>query len=213
MTGLILLAVSTLTMLALHRARPDLDPIRTPVSFYVRGSGAWLLSVSLMTSGLGVLAVAWSLAQRLQRRVGAALLAIGGIGLVIAGLFPADPWFPWQKPLTGLGLVHATAAMLAVAVFPIGALLITRDERETKGPGPMNRILDVVALLFAATLTGSGAVTLVYLASGRTPGFLGLAERIMMTLAVAWLAAASRAPVTTAESGRASRWPQVSAEL
>lgn len=203
MTGLALLAVSTLAMLALHRARPDLDPIRTPVSFYIRGAGAWLLTVSLMASGLGVIAIAWSLVRRVQRRLGVSLLAIGGIGLVVAALFPADQWLPWERALTPMGSVHAAAAMLAVGVFPIGALLITRDERETRGRGPMNRTLDVVALMFAAALTASGTITLVYIASGRTPGFLGLAERIMMTLAVAWLAAASRAPVTKAASPEA----------
>ena len=203
MTGLALLAVSTLAMLALHRARPDLDPIRTPVSFYIRGAGAWLLTVSLMASGLGVIAIAWSLVRRVQRRLGVSLLAIGGISLVIAALFPADLWFPWEKALSPMGTVHAAAAMLAVAVFPIGALLITRDERETRGRGPMNRTLDVVALMFAATLTVSGTITLVYIAAGRTPAFLGLVERIMMTLAVAWLAAASRAPVTKAASPEA----------
>lgn len=208
MIGLALLAVSTLAMLALHRARPDLDPIRTPVSFYVRGRSDWLLMLSLMASGLGVISIAWSLMPRAQRRIGVSLLAIGGFGLVIAAAFPADPWFPWEKPFTAMGGVHATAAMLAVGIFPIGALLITRDERETNGRGPMNRTLDVLALMFAATLIGFGATTLVYIASGRTPGFLGLAERIMMTLAVAWLAAASRASVTTAASARASTWSE-----
>jgi hypothetical protein len=203
MTGLALLAISALAMLALHRARPDLDPIRTPVSFYVRGPGAWLLTVSLMASGLGVMAIAWSLVRRMQRRLGLSLLAVGGVGLVVAALFPADLWFPWEKTLTPMGSVHAAAAMLAVAVFPVGALLITRDERETRGRGPMNRTLDVVALMFAATLTVSGTITLVYIASGRTPAFLGLVERLMMTLAVAWLAAASRVPVTKAASPEA----------
>jgi hypothetical protein len=212
-TGLALLALSTLAMLALHRARPDLDPIRTPVSFYARGAGGWLLTVSLMASGLGVIAIAWSLVQRLQRPIGVRLLATGGIGLVVAAVFPADLWFPWEKALTPTGSVHAAAAMLTVAVFPVGALLITRDERETRGPGPMNRILDVVALMFAAALAISGAIALVYIALGRTPGFLGLAERIMMTLAVAWLAAASRTPVTRAASPRPSRSWEASPEL
>ena len=132
--------------------------------------------------------------------------------MVVAAIFPADLWFPWERALTVVGSVHAAAAMLAVGVFPVGALLITRDERETRGPGPMNRILDVVAFMFAAALTISGAVTLVYIASGRTPGFLGLAERIMMTLAVAWLAAASRTPVTRVASPGPSRSWQASPE-
>src|SRR5258708_16925566 len=71
----------------------------------------------------------------------------------------------------------------------------------------MNRILDAVALLFAATVTIVGGITLVYIASGRTPGFLGLAERVMLTLAVAWLAAASRVPVTrVAPTGLSRPW-------
>ncbi len=207
MTGLTLLAVSALAMLALHRARPDLDPIRTPVSFYNQGPSAWLLTVSLMTSGLGVIAVAWSLTPSVHRRVGVRLLVIGGVGLVVAALFPSDQWFPWEKALTPLGFVHAAAAMVAVCAFPFGALLITRDKRETEDGGPMNRILDAVALLFAATVTIVGGITLVYIASGRTPGFLGLAERVMLTLAVAWLAAASRVPVTrVAPTGLSRRW-------
>lgn len=202
--GLILLAVSAIAMLALHRTRPDLDPIPTPVSFYIRGPGAWLLTVSLISSGLGVIAIAASLAQRAGWRAGVWLLATGGIGLIVAGLFPADLWFPWEKPLTPMGSVHAGAAVVAAIVFPLGALLITRDERKVAGGGPMNRLLDGLAFTFGATLMVFGAMTLVYLASGRSPGFLGLAERIMMTLAVAWLAAASREPATWAFLRRAA---------
>ena len=196
--GLTFLALATLAMLALHRARPDLDPVRTPISFYGRGSGAWLLTAGLLGSGLGVIAISWVLERRLNRRVGPWLIAVGGSALIVAATVRSDLWFPWQHRLTLTGWVHAGAAGLAAFAFPIGALLVTRDERKATGSGLLNRFLDILIFIFLVTLAAFGGVTLLFIALGRSVGFLGLAERILMALAVAWLVVASREPASSA---------------
>ena len=187
-------------MLALHRARRDLDPVLTPISFYARGPGGWLLAVSLITSGLGLVTIAWSLGQRIHRRLGPRLLVVGGLGLIVAAIFPANPWFPWEKPLTPMGVVHASAVSIAVLLFPIAAFLITRDERRATEGRWLNRLLDVLTFGYLLTVALFGGLTLVHIAFGRAPDSIGLAERIMMTLAVTWLAAATKEPVTSASS-------------
>lgn len=198
--GLILLALSTLAMLVMHRERPDLDPLRTPISFYGRGTGGWLLSVSLITSGLGVDAIAWRVARRLGRPMGPSLVGVGGLALIVAALVPSDLWFPWEHAMTPAGWVHAGAAALAVFAFPLGALITTRDERKSTRAGPLNRLLDVLTVCFLLLFAVFGAITLVFIVAGRTVTFLGLAERVMMTFAVAWLAVASREPRASATS-------------
>lgn len=191
--GLAMLAVSTAAMLGMHRVRADLDLVSTPLSFYSHGPHAWLLAVSLIASGLAVLVIAAAISRQSASTIGIWALGASGVGMVLAGIVVADPWFPWERNLTPRGWVHAIVVGMAVIAFPIGAMLLSgsslgRDDRLTR------RILRAVAVAFIATLGVFGGMTLVYLGLGRSPGFLGLAERLLMTLAVAWLVVVAPLP-------------------
>lgn len=201
LAGLLLLAVSTVSMLGLHRARPDLDMVATPLSFYSRGAGSWMLAVSLVASGLAVLIIALSIHARATTGAGITALAIAGGGMLLAAIFIADPWFPWERMLTTRGWVHAIAVGVAVTAFATGAMLISRDAGLVDGDPVLRRLLRLLALAFLGVFGFFGALTVVYLALGRSPGFLGLAERLMMALAVAWLALLAPVPKSLTGGG------------
>jgi hypothetical protein len=107
--------------LAQMLTRPGFDPLRHPVSLLANGAGGWIQVVNFIVTGLLVLAFA--VAVRRQLAAGAArawapiLLATCGMGLVIGGLFRADPalGFPIGTPdevpatMSVPGAIHAAA--------------------------------------------------------------------------------------------------------
>jgi hypothetical protein len=187
--GLALLAASSVALLALYRANPKLDPIATPISFYIGGSNIWLLRLMLATDGLGVLTIAWSLEGQRVSINAVRLIAIAGAGLVLAAFVNSDLWFPWQRRLTLAGWLHAIGAGSAVLTFPVAAVLFTRAMQPRT---LLTRILDGLNYIFIAVLLGFGAMTLIFAIIGRAPGFLGLAEQLLFTLAGMWLIVATR---------------------
>ncbi len=113
-----------LIALALQFLRPDLDWMRTPLSFYLVGpygpllQGAYgLLSLGLM--GLGVSAYR---SGAIQARSAAPLLlfVVAGIALAVTAL--AETPFP-GRALTLQGLVHGLAAQTAFLCVTVAMLL------------------------------------------------------------------------------------------
>ena len=118
-------------MAALHVAQPELDPIAQPVSFYVWGRHGWLLPVALGAFAIALLALACGRVDaRTARPI--RILAPVGAALLLTALVPSDRWFPWERPPTIAGLIHATTAMLApvLLMWPMVALASRRDTRD-----------------------------------------------------------------------------------
>jgi hypothetical membrane protein len=126
--------------------RPGYSPIRQAVSDLGAGPGGWLLDGTLVVTGLLLMAFAVGFAWRMRpvltpnwRRSSAALLALHGLGVALAGVFTEAP-----ETL----VMHkraATAVFFApVVAFLIAGLALRRDPR-WRGWGR--------ALLAAAALT------------------------------------------------------------
>lgn len=133
--------------LAQMLTRPGFDPLRHPVSLLANGAGGWIQVVNFIVTGLLVLAFA--VAVRRQLAAGAArawapiLLATCGMGLVVGGLFRADPalGFPIGTPdevpatMSVPGAIHAAAPPLAftalVAAIAVLAARMWRDGQRT----------------------------------------------------------------------------------
>jgi uncharacterized protein DUF998 len=199
--GVGLVAICAASMIALHRARPELNAVATPLSFYARGPGGWLLAVALVTSGIGEWMIASSLRRRVGGRAGLVALALGGAGMLLGAIAVADPWFPWEHPLTTRGWIHAAAIAVAVGGFAIGSLLVSRDV--TVADRWSRPLLQILAATFFVVLVLFSVATVGFLATHHSPAFLGLAERVLLTLAIAWLVVV--APVPGALAGRPGR--------
>jgi hypothetical membrane protein len=115
--------------------RDGFDLARHPLSLLANGEHGWVQIANFIVAGLLSLAFAWALAPRLRGGRGEIwiprLLALFGVGLVIGGVFPADPalGFPAGAPagvpeqISIPGLIHAFAPPLAFLSL-IGACLI-----------------------------------------------------------------------------------------
>lgn len=72
--------------------RPGYDPIYHTGSELSLGERGWIQVANFLQMGVGVFAFAVGVHRTLRHSVvGAALLAIFGFGLIVAGIFPPDP--------------------------------------------------------------------------------------------------------------------------
>ena len=115
---------------ALHGLQPELSPMNDAVSYYVHGAYGWLTTVGLIALGIGSLALTFAVVGWVRGwggNIGVAALAVWGVGGLAAGIFSADPPGNWDQPPSLSGAVHGLAAMIAIASFPLAAVLLTRN--------------------------------------------------------------------------------------
>jgi hypothetical protein len=171
---------------ALHFLQPESNPLTEAVSYYAHGRGGPLLTAGLLALGGGSLLL---LGGPLGggSSAGRTFLAIWGVGAMLGGIFPADPPGNWDKPPSTPGMIHAGAAMIAFLALPVGALLLRKPLASVV---PAASPLAVAAAVSLAVFFASLAPAIV---TSGPPWMLGLTERVLLTLYVAWLAAAALA--------------------
>lgn len=175
---MIVLAVLGAAALAITLAdvlTPEYDPITEPVSRYVNGDSGWLITFAILAISIGAALLLWR-RRGAGSRFGRGALALWSAGLLIAAIFPADPPGHWANP-SASEMVHGIAAWIAVAAFPIGALLLSRT----------------VVAWFSLATTVLFVVYMVDVMDGPSIPFggLGLAERVMIGADLLWMATAA----------------------
>jgi hypothetical protein len=182
--GLAGLAGFVLSTFSLLLGEPDHNPVNEPFSYYyVHGHHGWLLTFGLIALGIASLALSVGVAQCVQGRVGPRGLAIFGLAVIVAGLFPADPWWPWEQVPSIAAAVHGMSALIGMAVFAgtaIPLMRALRNEARWDRVGPFFLVTAVAGVL--------GLIGCIVSAVGRwQPQFLGLSERLAIGAGVAWL--------------------------
>jgi hypothetical protein len=187
--SLVALVVFVGTTVALHVLQPQLAPADVAISYYVHGASGWLLTVGLLALALASLIVTRVLAASLRGpgvRPGVWLLGAWSAGLVIGAVFQADPPGHWNKPPTVVGMIHGQVALLAFIAFPVATLLFARAfRRDRRWPW---RPLLVLAIAAAVGLIAFMASLAPVFVRPGPPVLLGLTERVLLAVYVAWLA-------------------------
>lgn len=122
-------AIGLLVIVALlHVVKPELDPSWRFVSEYAVGRLGWLMTLGFLAWAASCLAL--SIAARpamtnARGRAGARVLAIVGVALVVAGIFPQDPVTSGPGQATTAGMMHALASIVGIPGIPIAAMLIS----------------------------------------------------------------------------------------
>jgi hypothetical protein len=114
-------------LVLVHIAKPELDPSWRPISEYALGAFGGVMTLAFLAWGLSTLALVLALRKQsnpLVSRIGLVFLAIGGIGPILAALFPTDPITTPMDALTVSGILHSIGAILGDGIA-IGALLLT----------------------------------------------------------------------------------------
>jgi hypothetical membrane protein len=146
------LALQALSLLV----KPELDPSWNPISVYGLGNFGWLMTLAFLLWGLGSIGVAVALQSHvptLAGRVGLGFLLIGGVGPILAGVFPSDPLTTAPDAMSTTGIVHSLGAVLGDGV-PIGAAFVTWSLVRTNAAFSIFRR----SLVTATVLAGSGLV-------------------------------------------------------
>ncbi|WP_329622497.1 DUF998 domain-containing protein [Streptomyces sp. NBC_01255] len=184
-------AVAVLAFAMSDAVNRGYDPVSETVSRYVNQPHGWLVTVGLLAVAAGSAAVAVRTAG--GRGWGGWLLRVWAGCVLVAAVFPADPPGDWSRPSLSDG-VHGVAAwtgFLALATAIVRLTVIWRREpawaSKARGLTVLAWASSVAFVLFAVALVDKTALT------HTAP--LGLAERLVIALDLAWLAlAAATAP-------------------
>jgi hypothetical protein len=177
----------------MHAIQPDLSALDDAVSYYMNGQFGWVLGCGLVALGIGSLALGLALqCRKLAGAAGRVALFIWAIGVVIGGLFPPDPRGSWDKPPSISGMIHANVAMVAFLALPVAAVLLSKQLGNVSASPVIRRFLPALGYA-AAVMLVLFFVSLAPVFSDRPPRLLGLSERILLVVYVAWLMVATLA--------------------
>ncbi|MFF4870188.1 DUF998 domain-containing protein [Streptomyces sp. SID5770] len=179
-------AVAVLAFAVSDLVNGGYDPLTETVSRYVNLPHGWLVTVGLLAVAAGSAAVAVRAAGSGR---GGWLLHLWAGCVLVAAVFPADPPGNWSRPSLSDG-VHGVAAWVGFLALAIAIVRLTTAWRRepawaSKAPVPtvLARASAVAFVLFAVAFVDRAALT------HTAP--LGLAERIVIALDLAWLALAA----------------------
>jgi hypothetical protein len=189
--------IFVLTAIALHLLRPDLDPVRHPLSFYLVGPWGGLLRAAYVALALSMLALGWGLYRALpgHARSAAPLLALGlaAASLCVTAFARTD--LPGEDRSLE-GLVHGVSAQGAFLYATTGLVLQALRMRLAPGWRASARWLLPWALACFAAVWALA----VWRGLPR-----GLAQKTVVAMIVGWLCAAAMQP---SASGRTRSRPQ-----
>jgi Protein of unknown function (DUF998) len=189
-TGLLGIVLFVVTIVSLHFLQPELKPLDEAISYYVHGSQGWLLTVGVIGLGVASLAITCALANTVDgpgARSGRWLLGVWSVGVLLGGFFPADPPGHWNEPPSLAGIVHGNAALLAFSAFPVAALFLGRSFCRNRRWLPTATILLLLAVAAAISLIGFMASLMPVFIRPGPPVLLGLSERVLIVIYLAWL--------------------------
>jgi hypothetical protein len=169
-------------LVALHVLRPDLDPLRQPTSQYAVGPYGFLMTPAFFSMSVSsfalLIGLSQGVAQAARSRIGLALLALWGVGVLIAMLFPIDPE---GTPQTLSGTIHRIDGPLAFLSLTAGVILVSRRFKQDEQWHPFYRSALILSLVMLAAFIGT------FLGFFTGLGFAGLSQRIFLAALVIWL--------------------------
>jgi hypothetical membrane protein len=193
--GVIAACLFVVVFLIAGAIRPDYSPLRHPVSSLALGDAGWVQVANFLVTGGLMVAFAGGLRAAL-RRYGAGiwaplLVALVGIGLIGAGVFPADPvsGYPPGSPMvadpTTLGTLHNTFSSLVFLGLPVACVVVAyRFVRSDRKAWAAYSAGTAVVFLAGFVLAGIGFA--------QDPTLMpigGLLQRLTLIVGMSWLAA------------------------
>lgn len=170
---------------ALDVVAPGAGPLVQPLSSFAHTPYAWLWRVAVGAGAAALVLLAAALRDRATSPAFTAVLAAAGLGLAAAGACAADRWFPWERPPTLAGGVHAAAVLLVLVAFASAMALRARDLPQA-ARGHWDRWSRACEVCYAGALVGAVVYLSVMAATDRPPHLFGLWERLALGSALAW---------------------------
>ena len=166
------------SVVALHLLPTGLGPFRDRLSEYANGEFGWLMTVAFVTLGLGMVALALGLRSVSGSGPRAwlipAAIAVAGVGMILAGVYPTDPF----GAETAAEVIHSRASGLA-SLLLIGAVYASSVER---GPGGIRPERGPAGALAVASVA-LGCVSPIL----HDTTWSGLGQRLLWATLTGWL--------------------------
>ena len=176
--GQLLLVGAFVLLWWMQRVEPSMSPVYAPISLYARLRHGWMMCLALLLMSAAIAAFSRAYKLLFPGRNGAAPLQGLSAAILLAAIFRAHTYFPWDGPPTVVGTIHMVFSVCAFALFACAAFVISAERQR--------RILKIImAVFFAAsafTCAEAGMTLLVH----QKPQYMGLEERVIMFIALAW---------------------------
>jgi hypothetical membrane protein len=171
-----------LNVAVLHFMRPDVNPVLEPMSNYAVGPYGFVFTAADIGLGLAALALTFglylSIAPPARSYIGLFLLALYGVSVLLAGIFPIDV----GGEATTFGTIHNIVGNVSFFGFPIAVILLSlgmgKDERWRSFRRRALALSMLVVLTVILTIVGSNLGI----------GF-GVTQRIFNVAALVWMLA------------------------
>ncbi len=131
--------VTTAALVVLHFVRPDVNDTDL-ISAYAVGPYGWLMTTAFLALGLGALAVGVGIRRAVMPSrwslVGSLLVALFGVGFVLAGIFPVGGCRDVEcvamfasdadLPITAAAMAHGVGSLLGILLLIVGMFVLAR---------------------------------------------------------------------------------------
>lgn len=173
MIALIFFAYFVIAVIALYFLNPSYGLFRSFAGGYDLGSYEFLIASTFFSLGFGDLALVIGLnrgmSQSRRSWTGLILLAIWGVGMLLAGIFPANDWgstvrhmttvriagiFPVEvqaTPETPYSFLHIFAILGSFFSLSLAAILLSRRFKLDENWQPIHRLAFLLAVLMLAS--------------------------------------------------------------
>lgn len=173
-------SVWVLIVILLHFIQSDLGATDYYISDYALGDVGWLMKLAFIAVGVGTLAIAYGLLQSVESgkraKTAIVLVALSGIGYVMAGAFNTDP--TGAEETTAVGGLHLLGSVLVFIPLVIAPFFLRGVFSRTPQWKRMSRPTLVFALVLLA----------LFIITFGTPedGMVGLTQRLFVIPMMAW---------------------------
>jgi len=182
--------IFTVLMSALHWVHPEISMLYDAMSYYVYGQQGWMLPASLIGLGAGSLVLAIGLWLTLRSgfaKAGALLVAIWGISLIVAAIYPTDPPGSWNQPPSTNGMIHFTAANLSFFSLMLASVFLAPVlAKDSQWSQVKKWIMPITSLTVISFILIMISISSIFLSNG-APLYFGLTERLYFLSCLCWI--------------------------
>lgn len=183
-TSIACFTYSVLSLLVLHALRTDYAPAHHMISDYAVGPYGWVMTTFFLATSGGCLMLLLGLVRSgpdwIAARIGTLLLGVASIGLVVSAIFPTDV----RLPSTRTGEIHDISFLVNIGSILLAIVLLS----VSFGSQPRWRPYRRTALTLAGLVVLAAVLQFLTLHKGMP---YGLANRLAVTMLLAWLLATS----------------------
>lgn len=120
-------ALFVVLLALLHFLKPELDPSWNFISEYETGNYGWVMQLAFLSLAIGNIALYINIRRHLwgwSGWIAQFLFLVGALGLILGGIFVADPLNTSAKAITTSGMLHNLGGTLGILGF-VGTLIIS----------------------------------------------------------------------------------------